>query len=151
MFILTTMASAAFATNNTPAPQCDPYIQFNHSDVVEAHPYGEPNLTVQFGNTGGKTCYDVSIVCHITNSNGAYIDSVSTGPFNHYDVRYWTGKNVSGVTIGGQYGIDLPPGQNHNISFQANVHDYDERVVCKLRLDGKVQERARLDIEIIPC
>lgn len=147
MIVLTALATSAFATGPN-AQKCEAYIQLNHNNVVEAHPYGEPNLTAQFGNEGGRTCHDVTVACHITNNDGAHFSNINVGPFASYTT--WNNGTRSGFNTN-RWGISIPSGQNYNVSFIANVGDYDETVTCKIFVDGKKVDMDKVTIEIIPC
>ena len=110
-------ASVAFA-------QDEPgMIQINNGSEIVTNSGQQPQIVVQFGNRGQHALHDVSVYC-VWEPELGLLGAVHAGPFTH-----------TGTFFGGEvyYGADLqlnvlvdritlPPGQNHNVAFNINVH-----------------------------
>lgn len=120
MVVLALLSSAAAVL-----AQQGPYIQINNGTIVTN--FGQrPQVVIQFGNRSQQMVEDAIVVCFFSRDLGL-IDGFQAGPFEIVDVDnsgdpglfygYELDEDFNALSIP----LDIPPGQNWNVSFNIYV------------------------------
>jgi hypothetical protein len=103
-----------------------PYIEINNGIVV-TNPGQTPQVTWQIGNRSTTLVENVGVFCDFSGDLGG-VAAVYPGPFSSVQAERENGRLLVEVGTrvvldeqGTHDNVDLPPGQNYNVSFNLHI------------------------------
>jgi hypothetical protein len=137
VMLMVLLFGALFTVGAVAAQSADSgYLRINNGSTISVARGERPNIVLQFGARGAGAT-DVAILCQVT-ENLVFTGAASDGPFTSFSVAPVApviNKAISfpsALAFSPANFVDLPRGQNYNVSFQVNTSMGGGQVLCAM-------------------